>query len=216
MKQFVVIGLGNFGFNVAIALSELGNQVLAIDLNSKKVEKIKDMVTEAVISDSRDKEVLSEYISNDVDAVIVSMGDNIEASTLTVLYLKDLKVKTIIAKAKNDDHGKILQSVGATEIVYPEKAEAARLAERLVTPNLIDRIPLAPEYGIAELASPDAFIGKTLAELQLRTKCNIEIIAIKNVLLNTFHLIPKGDFRISADSALIIIGKKTDIGKLKF
>ena len=216
MGQFVVIGLGNFGFNVASALSKLGHQVLAIDLRSKKVEKIGDIVTQAVVADTRDKEVLSEYMTDDVDAVIVGIGDNIEASTLTVLYLKDLKVKRIIAKAMSDDHGEILRLIGATEVIYPEKDEATRLAERLSIPNLIEHIPLAPEYSIVEIASPDSFIGKTLGELQLRRKYNIEIIAIKNVLLNTFDLIPGAGFKILADTALVIIGKKSEISKLKF
>lgn len=215
MKQFIVIGLGNFGFNVASDLAKLGHQVLAIDSSSKKIEEIKDKVTQAVVADAKDKKVLSEFVSDDVDAVIVGVGDNIEASTVVVLYLKELGAKRIIAKAMNDDHGEILKSIGANEIIYPEKDVATRLAERLTTPNLIEHIPLAMEYSIAEIACPDKFIGKTLKELQLRNKYDVEVIAVKEVLLDKFHLIPKADFKIGADIALIVIGKKEDIDRLR-
>lgn len=215
MKQFIVVGLGNFGFNVANALSELGHDVLAIDSNSKKIEEIKERVSQAIVADAKDKKVLSEFISESIDAVIVGLGDNVESSTLAVLYLKDLGVKRIIAKAMDDDHGEILKSVGANEIIYPEKESAIRLAERLTTPNLIEHIPLAEGYSIAEIACPDKFIGKTLKELQLRNRYDVEVIAVKEVLLDKFYLIPKAEFKIGADIALIVIGKKEDIERLK-
>lgn len=216
MKQFIVIGLGNFGYNVASALSELGHQVLAIDSDGKKIEEIKDKVTHSVVADAKDKKVLSEFVTSDIDAVIVGLGDNIEASTLVILYLKDLGAKSIIAKAMNDDHGEILRTIGANEIIYPEKETATRLAERLTTPNLIEQIPLAPEYSIAEIACPDKFIGKTLKELQLRNKYDLEVIAVKEVLSDKFYMIPKADFKINTDSALVVLGRKEDIEKLKF
>lgn len=215
MKQFIVIGLGNFGMNVANALSKLGHQVLAIDSDSKKVNEIKDKVTQAVVADSKDKKILSEFITKDVDAVIVGLGDNLEASTLTTLHLKELEAKKVIVKAMDEDHGEILRTIGADEIIYPEKDVALQLAERLTTPNLIEHIPLAPEYSIAEIACPDKFIGKTLKELQLRNRFDVEVIAVKEVLLDKFHLIPKAEYKIGADTALIVIGKREDIDRLK-
>ncbi len=215
MGQFVVIGLGNFGYNVATSLFELGNQVLAIDLNSKKIEQIKDKVTQAVVANVKDKEALSEFLSSDVDAAIVSLGDKLEASILTTLYLRDLGIKKIIVKAINDDHGQILRLIGATEVIYPEKEEATRLAQRLTTPNLIEHIPLASEYSIMEMVVPDKFAGKSLKELQLRSKYKVEVIAIKDVLHDTLQLIPGADVKIKPDNVLIVIGKKPDINKLK-
>jgi len=215
MKQFIVIGLGNFGFNVASALAERGHQVLVMDLNSKKVEAIKDNVTEALVADSKDKKLLSEFVNEGINAVIVGLGNNIEASTLTVLYLKELGAKKIIVKAMNDDHGEILKSIGATEVIYPEKDVAHRLADKLTTPNLIEHVPLAPDYSIAEIVCPDKFIGKSLKELQFRNKYYVEVIAVKEVLLDKFHMIPSADFKISADSALVVLGKKQDIDRLK-
>jgi len=216
MKQYVIIGVGSFGSSLAITLAELGNEVLVIDMNRKKIDQIKDKVTHAVIADATDKDVLSEFVKDSVDAVIVGLGDNMEANILTALHLKDLKVKRIIAKAMSEEHIKILVAIGVTDIIYPEKDVAIRLAKELTDPNLIEYIPLAPEYSIATIASPDKFIGKTLKELQLRNKYNVEVIAIKDVLSDSFHLIPDANFKIPYDSALLIIGEKSNIDKLRF
>lgn len=216
MKQYVIIGVGSFGSNLAITLAELGNEVLVIDMNRKKIDQIKDKVTHAVIADATDKDVLSEFVKDSVDAVIVGLGDNMEANILTTLHLKDLKVKRIIAKAMSEEHMKILRAIGVTDIIYPEKDVAIRLAKELTDPNLIEHIPLAPEYSIATIASPDKFVGKTLKELQLRNKYNIEVIAVKDVLSDSFHLIPDANFRIPYDSALLIIGEKSNVDKLRF
>lgn len=214
-KQFVVLGLSNFGFNLAVALSNLGHQVLAIDLNSKKIEQIKDIATQAVLADVRDKKVLSKFIADDIDAVIVGLGDKIEAATLATLYLKDLKVNRSIVEATNEDHGKILTLIGAAEIIYPERDVATKLAERLHTPNLIEHIPLTPEYSILEITTPKVFHGKTLKELQLRNKYGIEVIAVKDISLGASNLIPEADFKIYPNSALIIIGKDSNIEELR-
>lgn len=215
MKEFVVIGLGNFGYNLAIALSSLQHEVLVIDANEKKVEEIKDRVSCAVAADARDKKVLSEFVSDTTDAVIVSLGDDITSSVLAVLHLKNLGIKNIIAKALNINHGKILEAIGTTEVIYPEKEVAIRLAARLTTKNLIEYIPMADEYSIMEIAVPDNLVGKTLGELKLRNRYGVEVIAVKDVMLDRFYLIPKADFKISADSALVIIGKNSDINKMK-
>ena len=216
MKQYIVIGVGSFGSNLAITLCELENEVLVIDINKKKIDQIKDKVTHAVIADATDKEVLREFVKSSIDAVIVGLGDNMEANILTTLHLKDLKTRRIIAKAMSEDHEKILRAIGVTDIVYPERDVAIRLAKVLTDPNLIEYIPLAPEYSIATIASPDKFIGKTLKELQLRNGYNIEVIAVKDVLSDSFHLIPGADFKIPPDSALLVIGEKTSVDKLRF
>lgn len=216
MKQFVVVGLGSFGMNLAATLAEKGHEVLAIDIDEKKVEAIKDQVTHAVKADVTDKKVLSNVVSKDVDAVIVGVNQGMEASILATLHLRDIGVREVIAKVMSDDHAKILRAIGATEIVYPEQDAADRLAERLSTPNLIEHLPLTPEYSIVEVTPPDNFIGKTLRELDLRKEYGIVVIAVKDVLTNTFQLIPGGDSEIPDNCALIIIGKKEDIDKLKF
>jgi trk system potassium uptake protein TrkA len=214
MKQFVIIGLGSFGLNLAAILSQEGHEVLALDVDEKKVDTIKERVTLAVVADAADKNILTKFVSKDADAVIVGM-DNMEASVLATLYLRDLGVKEIIVKAMSDDHAKVLKAVGATEIVYPEKDVAIRLADRLSTPNLIEHLPLTPEYSIVEITPPDTFLGKTLKELQLRKEFGIIVIAAKDVLSNRFQLIPDADFEVKPNSVLMVIGKKKDIDRLK-
>jgi len=215
MKHFVVIGLGNFGYNLALALVESRNEVTVIDGSEKKIQEIKDHVAHAVVADARDKKVLAEFVDKDSDAVIVGLGDDIAASILVVLHLKEHGIKNIIAKAVNKNHGKILEAIGARDVIQPEKDVAIRLAKMLTVKNLIEHIPMATDYSILEVAVPDSYVGKTLGELKLRNRYNVEVIAVKNVLLDTFNLIPKADFKITADSAFIIIGKTSDIENLK-
>ena len=215
MKHFVVIGLGKFGKEIAAELTALGNEVLAIDADKKRVDEVKDQATTAVIADARDKTVLSEFVSPDVDAAILNLGDSLEANALATLNLAQLGVRRIIVKAESSGFGQILQAIGATELVQPEREGARLLARRLHTPNLIDHIPLAPDYDIVEMAVPEEFIGRSLAELRIRSRYGVVVIAVKDVLGGAFHLIPESDYRFGPDCAMIIIGKKTRIDKLK-
>ena len=216
MKQFVVIGLGRFGYHIATSLYKLGNQVLAIDINKNVIEKIKDSVTDAVIADARDINTLSEFLDKDIDTVIVASALDIEMSVLTVLYLKDIGVKHIVAKAKNEDHGKILKALGVQEIIFREKDSAARLAENLSMSSLIAHIPLAPEYSMIEIASPEKFFGKTLNELDLRKKYGVNVIGIKDVLLDQININPLPSDAIPADSVLLLVCKTDEIETLTF
>ena len=216
MKQFVVIGLGRFGSNLARTLYKLGNQVLALDMDKQKVEKIKDEVTEAIIADAKDVETLSEFIDKDIDTVILATGTDIEMSVLSVLYLKQIGVKHIIAKAKNDDHGRILKSLGVEEVIYPERDIAERLAESLNMSSLIAHIPLAPEYSLVEIATPEKFFGKSLEELDIRNKYGITVIGIKDVLMDTIDISPMPDKKLPVDSAMILVCKTDEIEDLTF
>lgn len=216
MKQFVVIGIGRFGYNLAVSLYNLKNQVLAIDIDKKRVEDIKDFVTEAVVADARDPRVLSEFIDDSVDSVILATATDIGVSTLSVLYLKELGVKHIVAKVRNEDHGKILKTLGVSEIIYPEKDIAARLAEELTLSNLIAHIPLAPEYSIVEIVTPEKFYGKTLRELDLRNKYGISVIGIKDVMFDKIDVNPDPDYKLVPDSVLLILCKTEEFPNFKF
>ncbi|MEO0079291.1 MAG: TrkA family potassium uptake protein [candidate division WOR-3 bacterium] len=214
MKQYVVIGLGNFGFNVATALARMGHEVLAIDRNGRKVEDIKELVTQAVIADATDKDALAALIPETVDAVIVAMGDNLEASILITLALKELKVKQIIVKALSPEHARALELIGATEVVQPERDVALALADRLSTSNILNIIAFSPEYTVADVATPETFWGKTLAQLGLRTNYGILVIAVKDLLQNKTHIAPGPDFKIGPDTVLTVLGRYEDISKL--
>lgn len=215
MRQFAVIGLGNFGTNVATRLAQIGHEVLAIDSSEARVDSIKNSVTQAVVGDAKNKDTLRDLVANTVDAVVVGLGDSIEASVLCVLYLKELGARRIIAKAASDDHGKILESIGTSEVIYPERSAALRLAEKLNAPtSVIDYIELSPDYSIIDVATPDDFVGRTLKQLQLPRKHGVLIIAVRNVLKNDIQLLPPADYRFEPDSVITVIGRYADLNKL--
>lgn len=214
-KKFTVIGLGSFGFNVARTLFEEEHDVLAIDRNDETVQRIRQYATQAIVADATQKEVLSTLGLEEMDAVIVSMGDNANASTLIALYLRELKVKRIVVKATTEDHGRILRKVGATDVVFPEKDMAIKVARNLSTPDVLDYLPMTGDYLIAEIAPIKEFVGKTLAELQLRVKYNINVIGIKELVPENFVLVPTADFSIKDSDVLLVIGTREDIKRIK-
>lgn len=216
MKQFVVIGLGTFGFNLAVEFGKQGHQVLAIDFDKSKVEEIKNHVTEAVVANAMDRESLVEFVDGHFDTAILGFGERyMEATVLTIVHLRSLGVKHIIVKSMNELRGEVYRSIGATEIINPEKETAVRLARRLIIPALIDQIPLAPEYSIVEIALPDEFVGKSIRKLNLRKRFGVTIIAVKDIMKDEMIIVSSPDYVFAPDSALIILGKHDDIDKLK-
>lgn len=215
MKKFAVIGLGKFGFHVAKALFEAGNEVVAVDQDKNKIQEIDPFCTEAVVMDATDKERLNALGLEDMDSVIISAGTKISNSILICLHLQEMGIRKILAKATDDDHAKILKKVGATEIIRPEMAMAVRVARSLSTPNILDFIPLAEDYNLLQVDPPRAFIGKTLKELNLRAKYNVYVIAIKELVPENFVLVPPAGFLIKDSDVLIILGKEQDISKIK-
>jgi len=215
MKRFAVIGLGNFGFHAAKALYEDNNEVLAIDTDKGRVQAIDAYCTEAVLIDATDKEALKSLGLENMDGVIVSTGTKISISILICLYLHEIGVKNILAKALDEDHEKILKRVGATQIIHPERDMAIRISRGLSRPNILDFIPLSEDYDLIQVGPPRDFIGKNLKELNLRAKYNVHIIAIKELVPENFVLVPPASFVIKDSDILIILGKSEDIRKIK-
>ena len=215
MKRFAVIGLGNFGFHAAKALFEDGNEVVAIDTDKGRVQAIDPYSTEAVVLDATDKEALKSLGLENMDGVIVSTGAKISTSILICLYLQENGVKKILAKALDEDHGKILKRVGATEIIHPERDMALRVSRGLSHPNILDFIPLADEFDLVQVGPPREFIGKNLKELNLRAKYNVHIIAIKELVPENFLLVPPASFVIKDSDILIMLGMSEDIKRIK-
>ena len=215
MKRFAVIGLGNFGFHAAKALFEDGNEVVAIDLDKGRVQAIDPYSTEAVVLDATDKEALKSLGLENMDGVIVSTGTKISTSILICLYLQENGVKKILAKALDEDHGKILKRVGATEIIHPERDMALRVSRGLSRPNILDFIPLADDFDLVQVGPPREFIGKSLKELNLRAKYNVHIIAIKELVPENFLLVPAANFIIKDSDILIMLGKSEDIKRIR-
>jgi len=215
MKRVVVIGLGIFGFNIAKDLYENGIEVIAIDKNKDIVQKIKDFSTKAIFADGTDKDVIDSIGILEDDVVIISFGEDLAASTLITLHLKELKVKTIIVKAPNEDHKRVLDKVGATEVIIPEKEMADKVAKGIVSPNVLDYIPLSEDYTISEVVPPARFMGKTIGEIRLRTKYHVEVIAVREVLPDRVRMVPQSDFVIKDSDVLVVIGKEEDIQEIK-
>jgi trk system potassium uptake protein TrkA len=215
MKRAVVIGLGIFGYNIARTLFESGFEVVAIDKNKDIIQKIRDHSTKAILADGTDQEIMDEIGIGEDDIAIISFGEDLAAATLITLHLKQMKVKNIIVKAPNEEHKLILEKVGATEVIIPEMDMAKKVAKSLVSPNMMDYIPLSEDYIISEMAPPNSFLGKTIRELGLRAKYSIEVIAVRDVLSESVHMVPPADFVIKDGEVLVVIGKETDINKIK-
>lgn len=212
--KFAVIGLGSFGSNVAKTLYEKGNDVLAVDINKEQIERVKAFVTHVVLMDAADRENLLALGIQDMDVVIVSLGPEMEASILTVLYLHEIGADRIVAKALNEDHAKILDAVGATDVIFPEKDMAIKAALRLSNPNVLEYLPLVSGMSIQEIAPPEKFIGKSLRDLDLRNKYGIQVMAIKELIPEKTTMIPKADFIIKDSDILIVIGDEKNLAKI--
>jgi len=214
MGRFAVIGLGRFGSHLAARLYELGHEVLAVDSDVDTVQALRDKVSQVAQVDVRDKPQLRALGLRDFDTAIISVGEHLEASTLAALYCKELELR-VVARAVTEDHGKILEALGVDEIVFPERDMAIRLAERLASSNLLDFIALGSDYTIAEVAAPAPFIGKSLAELQVRQRFNVHVIAVQDVLTGTVAMAPSPDAKIRDSDVLVVLGKRPDIEKLQ-
>jgi trk system potassium uptake protein TrkA len=211
MGRFCVIGLGNFGYHVASTLYEEGHEVVAIDSDREKVQQVQEHASYAIQGDAANKEFLRGQGIHEMDAVVLSTGERSHLSTLITLYLKELGVPRILVKAVNEDHGRILEKIGATDIIFPEKDMAIRTARGLSSPNILEYIPLAEEYSISEVAPPVHFTGKTLVELDLRRKFNVTIVGIKDVLTGEFLAVPPPTHVIKDSDLLVFIGKAEDV-----
>lgn len=226
MKQFVVIGLGRFGSSIAQALGAKNFEVLAIDVDEKKVKQIEGVVSQAIVLNATDEKALKELGIAEFDTAIVSMGETIEDSIMITLTLKDLGVKQVIVKAQNALHSKILRKVGADRIIFPEREMAEKLAESLASPKIFDFIELSETHGIIEMVAPKKIAGKTLAELGLRTKYKVSVIAIKRKVpysqpdgstdfKEEIVIGPGPDDEIIAGDVLILLGSNVNLEKIE-
>lgn len=211
-KQFAVIGLGRFGRSVALTLNSIGYDVLAIDASETEVQSIAHEVTHAVQVDARDEEALKALGIRNFDVVIVAIGEDIQSNILVTAILKDLGVKYVLAKAKDNMHGKVLEKIGADKVVYPEKDMGVRVAHHLVTPNILDFIELSPEYSIVEVSAPQEYVGKSLGKLNLRAQLGMSVIAIKKK--DEIIAGPGASSVIEENDILVFIGTNEALGRL--
>jgi trk system potassium uptake protein TrkA len=212
-EQVMVIGLGRFGSAVARELERLGHQVLAIDRDEEQVNDIAPDVTHALQLDAADEGALRSAGAGDFQTAIVAISSDAEPSIFATMVLKRLGVRTVIAKAGSQLHGEILSRVGADRVVLPERETGLRLAHSFNVPNVIDYLDVAPNFGIEKIRPPASFIGKSLGELDLKTRLGLTPIALRRgqqVFVN-----PARDERLAEDDELILIGRDDKLDQLR-
>jgi len=212
-REFAVIGLGRFGGSICEELSMEGMKVLAIDVNEHKINEFKDVASHSIIVDSTDENALKEIGINNIDHVIVAIGDDIQASILTTVILTDLNVKKITVKAQNDYHAKILKRIGADQVVHPERDMGRRLAHSIISNNILDYLELSEEHSIVEVKVSNKMIGKTLIDLNIRANYGCNVVGIKRG--KDINVSPSADDTLQVDDILIVIGADEDISKFE-
>ena len=205
MKSYIVIGLGRFGSTVARQLCAQGAEVLVMDIHSDLIQQIANDVTHAVVGDAQDKEVLRALGVREFDCAVVAIGDDLAASVLTTMNLKELEVPYIVCKAHDETHRKVLEKLGVNRVVIPEQEQGARLARSLFSHNVLDYIELSEEYGILEVPAPGNWVGKSLKELNIRAKLGVNIIAVE--CGKQINVAPGADYRIQSGDILVVLGE---------
>lgn len=213
MKQFIVVGLGRFGSSVAKTLAENDYNVLAIDSDGERIQEIANEVTHAVEADATDEEALRTLGVRNFDVAVISIGDNIHANILSTLILKELGVPYVVVKAQDALHGKVLSKVGADRVVYPERDMGVRIAHNLISSNVLDYIEFAPDYSVIEIIATPNMLENTLAELQFRSRFNINVMAIKRG--EELNITPGANDKVVEGDVLVVMGKNDDLDKLK-
>lgn len=208
-KQYIVIGLGRFGFSVAMHLEALGHEVLAVDSQEENVERMSSYVTQAVQADATDEDTLHQLGIEGFDGAIVCIGANSRDSILVTVLCKEAGVPLVIAKAEDEMHAKILRKVGADKVVFPEQDMGQRVAKSLDAPGILDMMELAADYRIAEILVPQDWCGKTLLDIHVRRNYGLAIIGIRRD--KEFIASPGADARLHEKDILLVLGKQGDI-----
>ena len=213
MKSCVVIGLGRFGSEVARELCRQGCQVLAMDVNQELVSQIANDVTHAVVGDGQDKGVLRALGVREFDCGVIAIGDDLAASVLVTMNLKELGVAQVICKAHDETHRRVLEKLGADRVVIPEQEQGARLARSLSSRNVLDYIELSQEYGIIEIPVPGSWRDKSLKELNVRAALGLNILAIRRG--GQINVSPGADFIFVQQDIVVVLGDSTALKKVQ-
>lgn len=218
-RSFAVIGLGRFGSAIATTLAELGQDIIGIDGDEERVRALSDTVLQAVQLDATDERALRAAGIQNMDVAVISIGENVESSVLIVMLVKELGIPTIIAKATTPLHGRILEKLGVTRVVFPDREMAQRLAHGLVVPNVLDYIELSPDFSIVEIPAPREFVGKTLKQLELRPRYGLTLIALKRPAEGgggvVTNIAPTADDVIRAGDVLALLGNNDRLAQLE-
>ncbi len=210
-KRFIVLGLGSFGTALARQLCDNGCRVTGVDRHRNLVEDLKDILYEAVIGDVTDRETLAALGLRDAESVFISLGESLEPSLLATLHVKELGARRVVVKGVNEYHGRILKKLGVERVVFPEVEFARELANRETWTNVLDYMPIDPEYSFVEISTPESIVGQTLREADLRRTYNIWVVGVKDVLKGRFEMFPDPETRLRDDHLLLIAGRKIDL-----
>ena len=199
---------------MATRLSQNGCRVTGIDISKERVEELKDVLYEAVIGNATELDTLKQLSLQDASAVMISLGEDIARSLLATLHVRDSGAKRIIVKGVSPEHEKLLKSLGVERVIFPEAEIAAELADRMSRPNVIDFLPIDPEYSFMEIVVPDQFAGKSLMDLDFRRRFGVWIVGIKDAMTGKLQMFPNGDCKLAADQMMLVVGKQTDMDGL--
>lgn len=212
MKTFAVIGLGRFGAAVALELSSLGHEVMAVDIDEDKVRQVADKVTHAATADARKPEVLQALGIRNFDCAVVAMGGDVGNSALVTLNLKELGIPQVVCKAQSHVHRKVLEKIGADRVIFPEHEMGQKVAQGLSSSSVLNFIEFSEDYGIVELASPASWWGKTLRELDVRNTFHVTIIALRRN--GALDVSPRADVPMEEGDNVVALGRSEDINRL--
>jgi trk system potassium uptake protein TrkA len=216
MKQYAIIGIGNFGRYLAVHLYSKGHAVLAVDRRASVIHDIKNSVSQAIVADAADKQALEEIGLEELDAVVVCIGDSsLSNSILATLNLHDIGVKRLLAKAISESHARILKKIGADEVFFPEKDQAVLLGQRLHNPHILDYLPFIEGYSMVQLAPPKSYIGKSLKDLNLINLYGVQVVAIKELVPERLNMIPTGSYVLKDSDIMIVLGPDGALDKLR-
>ena len=212
-KQYVVVGLGRFGRAIAETLCQDGAEVLGVDQRMDLVERMRDELTQTIQMDAMDRDALETLGIRDFDIVFVTMGSDIRASGTIVLLLKELGARRIIAKAHDEFHGRMLEKLGADQVLFPERDMGRRVAHSLLSGNVIEYMELSTQYSMAEIRPKPEWIGKTLKELAMRSEMNINVVAIR--CGDEVNAMPQPETRIREDDMMLVVISEEMLKKMR-
>ena len=212
-KQYIVVGRGRFGRAIAETLCQDGAEVLGVDRRMDVVERLRDELTQTIQMDAMDRDALETLGVRDFDIVFVTMGSDIRASGTIVLLLKELGARRIIAKAHDEFHGRMLEKLGADQVLLPERDMGRRVAHSLVSGNVIEFMELSTQYSMAEIRPKPAWVGKTLKELAMRSSMDINVVAIRNG--DAVNAMPQPETRISEGDLMLVVISESSLAQMR-
>lgn len=215
MKTFLVVGLGRFGTALATELCTLGNEVLAMDIHEERVQAVASQVTHAVTADARDPEVLRALAVRNFECAVVAVGSDVGTSALIALNLKELGMSRVVCKAQSHTHRRVLEKIGADQVVFPEHEMGSKLARSLSASNILNFIELSDDDSIVEIPAPAGWVGKTLRELDVRNTLGVNVIALRRSKAGKLMIAPAADAVIEPGSMVVALGKDRHINRLQ-